>query len=80
MAVDIWDAWFRWREQGALRDLTVNATWDRVATALASIEPADATIWSERFTDAFRAWRLLLDERILATAGRGRTPVKAMGS
>jgi len=71
IAVDTWDAWFRWREHGALRDLTVNATWDRVATALTSIEPADAAIWKERFTDAFRAWRLLLDERILATAGTG---------
>jgi len=69
-AVDVWDAWFRWRDQGALRDLTVDATWDRVATALASVEsPGSAETWKRRFSDAFAAWQLLLDERILATAG-----------
>ena len=69
-AVDAWDAWFRWRDHGTLRDLTVDATWDRVATALTSVEStATAPIWKRRFTDAFDAWRLLLDERIFATAG-----------
>lgn len=71
-AVDAWDAWFRWRDHGALRDLTVDATWDRVATTLAAVESAVATsTWKRRLTDAFDAWRLLLDERILATAGTG---------
>jgi ribonucleoside-diphosphate reductase alpha chain len=71
-AVDAWDAWFRWRDHGVLRDLTVDATWDRVATALTSVESTTtAPIWKRRFTDAFDAWRLLLDERIFATAGTG---------
>jgi ribonucleoside-diphosphate reductase alpha chain len=73
-AVDAWDAWFRWRDYGVLRDLTVDATWDRVATALASVERAEsATIWKRRFVDAFSAWQLLLDERILATAGTAKS-------
>ncbi|MDR3387598.1 MAG: hypothetical protein P4L92_11135 [Rudaea sp.] len=72
-AVDAWDAWFRWRDRGALRDVTVDATWDRIATALVSVEsPDSAAMWKRRFTDAFGAWRLLLDERILATAGTGQ--------
>ena len=69
-AVDAWDAWFRWRERGVLRDLTVDATWDRVATTLASVEtPSSSATWKRHFLDAFAAWQLLLDERILATAG-----------
>lgn len=70
-AVEAWDAWFRWRENGVLRDLTVDATWDRVATALASVEAVDSAAWKQRMIDAFRSWRLLPDERILATAGTG---------
>ena len=69
-AVDAWDAWFRWRDHGTLRDLTVDATWDRVATSLASAETAGSGAnWKRHFLDAFAAWQLLLDERILATAG-----------
>ncbi len=71
-AVDAWDAWFRWRDHGVLQDLTIDATWDRIATALASVESPDSVVmWKRRFTDAFGNWRLLLDERILATAGTG---------
>ncbi len=69
-AVDAWDAWFRWRDCGILRDLTVDATWHRVARALVSVESVtDAPVWERHFMDAFTTWRLLLDERILATAG-----------
>lgn len=69
-AVDAWDAWFRWRDQGVLRDLTVDATWDRVAISLASVEaPGSSPAWRRRFLDALAAWQLLPDESILATAG-----------
>ncbi len=69
-AVDAWDAWFRWRDCGVLRDLTIDATWDRIAIALTSAESAaTAPICKRRLTDALHTWRLLLDERILATAG-----------
>jgi len=72
-AVEAWDTWFRWRENGTLRDDTVDATWRRVASALASVEPVDQRAAFElRLLDAFASWRLLLDERLLATAGTGR--------
>ena len=68
VAVEAWDAWFRWRENGMLHDDTVDATWRRVASTLASIE-AERTAFELRLLDAFATWRLLLDERVLATAG-----------
>lgn len=68
-AVDAWDAWFRWRERGELRDLTIDETWRRVAAALAAAERGDGPLWSKRFFDAFAQWRLLPDERLLRHAG-----------
>lgn len=71
-AVEAWDTWFRWRENGVLRDETVDATWQRVASALAAVEPyAERHAFEDRLFGAFINWRLLLDERILATAGTG---------
>lgn len=72
-AVEAWDAWFRWREQAELRDVSIEDTWRRVATALASVEPAgEIATWRMRFIDAFASWRLLPDECLLADAGTGR--------
>ena len=70
LAVEAWDAWFRWREDGQLRDLTIDATWDRVATALATAESGAARAdCKRRFMNAFSSWQLLVDERVIATAG-----------
>jgi len=72
-AVEAWDAWVRWREHGELRDLTLEASWDRVSSALAGIESADAqNHWQARFREAFADWQLLPDPRILSCAGTGR--------
>ena len=68
-AVDAWDAWFRLREDGELRDLSIESTWQRVATALAGAEVATAKPWSRLFFEAQAQWRLVLDERVLAGAG-----------
>ena len=69
-AVEAWDAWFRWREPGCLHDVTVDMTWDRVASALASVELRGRRVrMRQEFLDAFSSWQLLLDERILAGAG-----------
>jgi ribonucleoside-diphosphate reductase alpha chain len=68
-AVDAWDAWFRWREHGELRDVSVDATWQRVANALAEAEADSQADWGLRYFDAQAQWRLLVDERILASAG-----------
>lgn len=71
-AVDAWDAWFRWRDADTLHDLTIEETWHRVASALCSVEPQkSAAAVKARLIDALMSWRLLLDERILATAGTG---------
>ena len=65
-AVEAWDTWFRWRENGRLRDRTIEATWERVARALAG---AGRTGHQVDYMAACAAWRLLPDERVLATAG-----------
>jgi len=70
-AVEAWDRWFRWRDDGGLRDLTVDATWRRVADAIAGAEGAAAPSWSRRFIEAFSRWQLLPDARLLHLAGTG---------
>lgn len=69
-AVEAWDAWFRWREQACLHDFSIEDTWRRVAGALVATEaPDEAPLWKSRFIEAFASWRLLPDERLLASAG-----------
>lgn len=68
-AVETWDTWYRWRENGRLRDLSVDATWQRVAQALAEVEATRQSEWSARIFAAQSRWQIVLDERILATAG-----------
>jgi ribonucleoside-diphosphate reductase alpha chain len=72
-ASEAWDAWFRWRGEDGLRDLSIEDTWRRVSVSLASVEPyGEIAIWQRRFMDALASWRLLPDERLLADAGTGR--------
>jgi ribonucleoside-diphosphate reductase alpha chain len=72
-AVEAWDAWFRWREKTDLRDVSIEDTWRRVSTALASSEATgEIATWQVRFASALASWRLLPDERLLANAGIGR--------
>ena len=68
-AVEAWDAWFRWRERGRLHDTTIDATWARVANALADIDLQQVAERRRRYAAAFSSWSLLPDERIVATAG-----------
>lgn len=69
-SVEAWDAWFRWRQGRELHDLSIQETWWRVAHSLASVERANrADECARRLILAFRDWRLLLDESLLATAG-----------
>lgn len=71
VAVHAWDAWFRWRDGGTLRDLTVDATWWRVANALAAVEGTLAPLLAHHLAHAFSRWELLPDERLLRCAGTG---------
>lgn len=68
-AVEVWDTWFRWREDGQLRDISIEATWERVARALALVEAAPSPRWVNRVIDAQARWQIVFDERILAGAG-----------
>lgn len=70
-AVDAWDSWFRWRNAEGLRDRTIDATWWRVADAIADSEGAQDRRWAYRYVDAFSRWQLLPDERLLRMAGTG---------
>jgi ribonucleoside-diphosphate reductase alpha chain len=72
-AVEAWDAWFRWRDRARLRDFSIEDTWRRMAGALASTELQDErAAWQSHFMEAFTSWRLLPDERLIATAGTER--------
>jgi ribonucleoside-diphosphate reductase alpha chain len=71
-AVDAWDEWFRLRENGELRDVSIESTWQRVAHALATVEGNAAAQWSRRYFDAQAHWLIVFDERVLATAGTSR--------
>jgi ribonucleoside-diphosphate reductase alpha chain len=74
-AVEGWDAWFRCRDaDGQLLDRTIDATWWRVARAIAAIDEPQPEAWARRFVEAFGSWRLLPDERLLRVAGT-RTPL-----
>lgn len=73
VAVDAWDAWFRWREHGRLYDVSIDDTWRRVAGALASVEAeGEQAEWLARFVKALASWQLLPDARVLSAAGTGR--------
>jgi ribonucleoside-diphosphate reductase alpha chain len=68
----IWDTKYRWKEQGQVRDQTVECTWRRIARALASVEPSGRTQWEQRFYNVLEGFRFLPGGRIQAGAGTGR--------
>lgn len=68
-AVEAWDAWFRWRDRDRLYDLSIEATWQRVAGALSGGTGSAASREREELFAALASWQLLLDERILESAG-----------
>jgi ribonucleoside-diphosphate reductase alpha chain len=69
-AAEVWDAEFRWRENGRLRDVTVDDTWHRVAAAIASAgRGPDATARARTYAQSFARWRLLPAPALLAGAG-----------
>jgi len=76
IAVDTWDAHFRWRVGDDLRDRTIDATWRRVASAVAGAEDDDAEKWEQRFVDAFQDWRMVPDARLLKWAGTGAAGIR----
>jgi ribonucleoside-diphosphate reductase alpha chain len=74
IAVETWDACFRWREGDVLHDVTIDDTWWRVAATVAAPNGMTAPLWAHHYASAFASWRLLPDERLLRAAGTGVDP------
>ena len=73
LAGEIWSSKYRFRRGDGAGDATIEATWDRVAAALAEAEPVKTRArWRARFREALEGYRFLPAGRILAGAGTGR--------
>ncbi|HRK65871.1 MAG TPA: ribonucleotide reductase N-terminal alpha domain-containing protein, partial [Terricaulis sp.] len=74
ISAEIWNAKYRFRSDGDLGDEDVNATWARVAAAIAEAEPARARRhWRTQFESALSDFKFLPAGRIIAGAGTGRS-------
>jgi len=72
IARHIWETRYQYRDGEALHDRSVADTWQRVAAALAAVEPANRDAWAERFYHALEGFRFLPGGRIQAGSGTGR--------
>ncbi len=73
IAEQIWDMKYRLKEAGGQPiDGTVEDTWRRIATSLASVEK-DPKTWEKKFYGALEDFKFLPAGRITAGAGTGRT-------
>ena len=72
LAEEIWRTRYRFQPPGEAPEPSIDATWARVARALAAVEPRIDPCWERRFGDALADFRFLPGGRILAGAGTGR--------
>ena len=71
---EIWNAKYRFRADADRGDGDVEATWARVAAAIAEAEPARARrYWRTQFESALSDFKFLPAGRIIAGAGTGRS-------
>src|SRR5471030_2429191 len=68
----IWDMKYRFRDTSGTSDTDLEATWKRVAHALAAPEN-DPDLWAGRFEQALSGFKFLPAGRVIAGAGTGRT-------
>lgn len=68
----IWDMKYRFRDPAGASDADLQATWKRVARALAAPEK-DPELWAGRFEEALTGFKFLPAGRVIAGAGTGRT-------
>src|SRR5215469_16274641 len=68
----IWDMKYRFREASGPVDADLDATWLRVARALAAPEKTP-DLWAGRFHEALRDFKFLPAGRVIAGAGTGRS-------
>lgn len=74
LAAEIWSGKYRFAQPDGAGDGSVEATWARVAEAIARAEsPKLRRAWRERFEDALGDFQFLPAGRILAGAGTART-------
>ena len=72
LAQEIWETRYRLVGAAGVADTSVDATWTRVARALAGAEPKDRATWQRRFEDVLADFKFLPGGRIIAGAGTGR--------
>ncbi len=68
----IWDMKYRFRDSAGQADADLDATWWRVARALAATE-RDPELWAGRFHEALTGFKFLPAGRVIAGAGTGRS-------
>lgn len=67
----VWDSKYRHRPADGAPERDLDASWDRVATAVAAVEN-DPAPWRERFLESLSEMRFLPAGRVIAGAGTGR--------
>ena len=72
LAEAVWSQRYRFAPPNGAPEASIDATWDRVANALAAVEPNDRAHWAARFREALADFRFLPGGRILAGAGTAR--------
>ena len=65
----IWETRYRYVRDGLPVDKSLQASWQRVARALAAVEHRDQELWHQRFFSVLNDFRFLPGGRILAGAG-----------
>ncbi len=74
ISAEIWNAKYRFLGEGSDGDADVEATWSRVAAAIAEAEPGRGRRhWREKFEQALSDFKFLPAGRIIAGAGTGRS-------
>jgi ribonucleoside-diphosphate reductase alpha chain len=73
IAEHVWRTKYQWSNHGGMGESSVDDTWDRIALAVASVEPHNTDDWRERFRVLLHDFRFLPGGRILANAGSGRS-------
>ena len=68
----IWDMKYRFRDASGAADADLDATWWRVARALA-VPERDPELWAGRFHEALQGFKFLPAGRVIAGAGTGRS-------
>ena len=69
IARHIWSTRYRRRTADGRPEADIEASWQRVAGAVAAVEARDRARWAERFVGILRGFRFLPGGRILAGAG-----------